>query len=84
MTLKDQLLKRAEAFCTKERISTARFATIVHNQGAFFERLERGGTLTTATYEKFERVFSDPVAWEEAKAAAAARERASRQERMAS
>ena len=84
MTFKAKLIDKAERFCLQEGISLARLATIVRNHGGFFERLQSGGSCTMATYEKFERVFSDPAAWEEAKAAAAARERASRQERMAS
>lgn len=36
----------------------ARVATLVHNQGAFFKRLEAGASCTVETYEKVMAWFS--------------------------
>ena len=57
MTLKDQLLNNAARFCEDKGISKARLATIVVNDGKFFDRIESGGGFTVATFEKFERYF---------------------------
>lgn len=58
MTLKAQLLKDAEDFCRQRGISRARLATIVVNDGKFFDRIERGGAFTTRTYERFQEYFA--------------------------
>ena len=58
MTLRDQLLAAAEAHCRAHRISKARLATIVANDGKFFARLARGGDFTARTYERFMAYFA--------------------------
>lgn len=58
MTLKDQLLNDAARFCEYRKISKARLATIVVNDGKFFERVSSGGEFTTATFEKFQAYFA--------------------------
>ena len=58
MTLKDQLLNDADSFCERRGMSRARLATIVVNDGKFFDRIERGGGFTVATYEKFMAFFA--------------------------
>lgn len=62
MTLRDKLLQDASDFCDKRGISEARLATIVANDGKFFNRVRGGGEFTTATYEKFQAYFAaNPV-----------------------
>jgi hypothetical protein len=57
MNLKDQLLAAAQDYCTARRISKARLATVVVNDGKFFDRIENGGGFTIRTYEKFMAYF---------------------------
>jgi hypothetical protein len=52
MDLTQHLLKTAKAFAESREISMARLATIVMNDGKFFQRVEAGKTLTVKTYEK--------------------------------
>lgn len=64
MTPIDRLNAVAAEWCAESGRSTARLATLVVNDGKFFERLgEVGKTTTTATLEKFARYFLDPVNW---------------------
>jgi hypothetical protein len=58
MTLRDQLLHDATRFCEEKGMSKARLATIVVNDGKFFDRVEAGGGFTTRTYEKFQAHFA--------------------------
>lgn len=58
MNLKQDLIDAAEAHCLAKQISKARLATIVINDGKFFNRIEDGGTFTVATYEKFMAYFA--------------------------
>lgn len=58
MDLTAQLLTAAERFCRETNISMARLATIVVNDGKFFERVGAGGGLTVKTYEKFMAHFA--------------------------
>lgn len=53
MDLTAHLLSAAEAHCERTGMSKARLATIVVNDGKFFERIEGGGGLTVKTYERF-------------------------------
>lgn len=57
MTLKEQLLEAAETYCRRTGKSKARLATIVANDGKFFDRLEAGGDCTTGMYERFMAFF---------------------------
>lgn len=57
--LKQDLISKADAYCARRGISKPRLATIVHNDGKFFDRLERGGSFTVVTYEKFMRYFAE-------------------------
>ena len=59
MTLKEELLQEAEDFCVATGMSKARLATIVINDGKFFERLKAGGDCTTSTLERFRAHFSE-------------------------
>ncbi|HEX3065177.1 MAG TPA: hypothetical protein VHQ39_06830 [Dongiaceae bacterium] len=51
--LTTHLLRSAEAYCRRTGLSKARLATIVINDGKFFDRVAAGGGLTVKTYEKF-------------------------------
>ncbi len=53
MTLKTTLIDSAERHCRLAGISKARLASIVVNDGKFFDRIERGGGFTADTYERF-------------------------------
>lgn len=66
MDYRTRLLMLARAYCAAQKISMARVATVVHDQGAFFKRLESGAGCTVDTYEKFLQWFSDN--WPNAKA----------------
>lgn len=59
MTLREKLISDAEAFCETRKISLARLATIVVNDGKFFTRLAAGGDCTTSVYERFQAHFAD-------------------------
>ena len=58
MTLKTSLLDAAERHCRFAGISKARLASIVVNDGKFFDRVERGGSFTAETYERFMAYFA--------------------------
>lgn len=53
------LLTVARAYCTATGRSMARVATLIHDQGALFKKLEAGGSCTIATFDKAMRWFSD-------------------------
>ena len=81
MTLKTTLIDAADRHCRLAGISKARLASIVVNDGKFFDRIERGGSFTAKTYER----FMDHFARADARRAAAldarpSRERLSRDE----
>ncbi len=59
MDLKAQLQSDATAYCARAGISLPRLATIVVNDGKFFDRLAKGGDFTTGTHQKFETFFAD-------------------------
>lgn len=69
MTLRDKLIRDADAFADANGISKARLATIVVNNGKFFKSLADGGDCTTGVFERFQTVFNDADVWEAAKAA---------------
>ncbi len=52
MTLKTTLIDSAERHCRLAGISKARLASIVVNDGKFFDLNERGGGFTAETYER--------------------------------
>jgi len=56
MDLIADLLARVDRFCQRTGMSKARLATIVVNDGKFFDRIAAGGSTTVKTYERF-------VAW---------------------
>ncbi len=58
MTLKATLIDAAERHCRLAGISKARLASIVVNDGKFFDRIERGGSFTAKTYERFMAHFA--------------------------
>lgn len=52
MDLKAELLSQAADYCATAKISKARLATLVANDGKFFDRIEAGGGLTIKMYER--------------------------------
>ena len=64
MDLKQELISAAGAYCDQAGISKARLATIVANDGKFFERIEGGGGFTVSTFERFMAYFRDNPASE--------------------
>ncbi len=58
MTRKATLIDTAERHCRFTGISKARLASIVVNDGKFFDRIERGGGFTADTYERFMSYFA--------------------------
>jgi len=58
MTLETTLIDAAERHCRFAGISKARLASIVVNDGKFFDRIERGGSFTAKTYERFMAYFA--------------------------
>ncbi len=58
MDLTAELLAKAELHCERAGISKARLATIVVNDGKFFDRVAAGGSLTVKTYERFMAFFA--------------------------
>lgn len=59
MDLTGELLSASAAYCARTGMSRARLATIVINDGKFFDRIERGGGLTVKTFEKFMAYFAE-------------------------
>lgn len=59
LTLKEQLIRDAEQFCSEFGISKARLGTVVAKHGGFFDRIEGGGGLTTDMLERFYRHFAE-------------------------
>ena len=53
------LLTVARTYCDATGRSLARVATLIHDQGALFKKLEAGGTCTIETYDKAMCWFSD-------------------------
>lgn len=68
MDLKSELLAQADEYCATARISKARLATLVANDGKFFDRIEGGGGLTIKMYERFLTYFRANPASERASA----------------
>lgn len=53
MDLTTYLLTTADRFCAHKGISKARLATVVANDGKFFDRVSKGGGVTIKMYERF-------------------------------
>lgn len=53
------LLTVARAYSAASGRSLARVATLIHDQGALFKKLDAGGSCTIDTYDKAMRWFSD-------------------------
>lgn len=58
MDIRTNLLTEAERYCSERHISLSRLATIVVNDGKFFDRIGRGGDFTVRTYERFLEFFA--------------------------
>lgn len=59
----DQLVQLSTIWSETNDRSLARLATIVANEGGLFNRLARGGRLTTETFELFLSFFRDGDNW---------------------
>jgi hypothetical protein len=59
MDYRTRLRTLADRYSAATGLSLARIATLVHNQGAFFVKLERGAGCTVDTYEKFVAWFAE-------------------------
>lgn len=60
MDSRSALLAVARAYSEATGRSLARVGTVIHNQGAFFKKLEEGGgTCTMETFDKAMRWFSE-------------------------
>ena len=51
MDLKATLLAVANSYCAATDMSKARLATLIANDGKFFDRIEAGGGFTVRTFE---------------------------------
>lgn len=58
MDYREEMLTLARLYSERTKRSLARIGTLVHNQGAFFNKLEDGKTVTVETYQKVLRWFS--------------------------
>ena len=58
MNLKARLLSEADAWVARTGLSHARLASIVINDGKFFERVRKGGEFKVSTYERFMKYFA--------------------------
>lgn len=56
-TLRKKLLADARAHCHRTNISLAALAYRVAGNTHIFERIEKGGDVTTRTYEQFQAYF---------------------------
>lgn len=59
MDLTADLLAKADDYCATAKISRARLATLVANDGKFFDRVEAGGGLTIKMFERFMAYFRE-------------------------
>lgn len=69
MDYRKQILRLADIYANRTGRSTARIATLIHNQGQFFERLEEGKGCTVDTFLKalcwFEANWPEDLPWPE-------------------
>jgi hypothetical protein len=59
MDSRSALLAVAHAYSAATGRSLARVGTVIHDQGAFFKKLEAGHNCTMDTFDKAMRWFSD-------------------------
>lgn len=59
MSFKAILFDLAAGYCEHSGMSRARLATLIANDGKFFDRVENGGGFTIRTYERALQWFSD-------------------------
>ena len=59
MTLREQLIKDAEAFCATKNYSLGRLGILVVNDGKFFDGIKAGNDCTTRTLERFQTYFHE-------------------------
>lgn len=64
MNLRTQLLTVSDLYCTAAGVSRSRVSTIVLSGGRRLDRIEGGGDVSTATFERAMQWFSDN--WPEA------------------
>lgn len=57
--LRVALLTVSERYCAAAGISKPRLATLIANDGKFFDRVESGGGFTVRTFERAMRWLSD-------------------------
>jgi|GEM_PF-6889302 len=57
MDITAEFLSEATRYATARGISLSRLATLVINDGKFFQRVEEGGGFTVRTYERFLTYF---------------------------
>ena len=69
MTLRDQLLTVANAYCSARDLSRSRVSTIVFNAGLKLDQIASGRDLATGNFERAMRWFSanwpDGLEWPE-------------------
>jgi hypothetical protein len=58
-TLRVQLIAVADAYCRARKLSRSRVSTIVFNAGLALDRIASGKDLTTGSWERAMRWFSD-------------------------
>lgn len=63
MKLIDRLLQLASIWSATADRSPARLATVVVNDGKFFDRLAAGGSCDVRTFERFATHLSNPASW---------------------
>jgi hypothetical protein len=59
MDLRTSLMLISKRYCDAAGISKPRLATLLVNDGKFFDRVEGGGGFTARTYERALRWFSE-------------------------
>lgn len=59
MTLRDQLIAVADTYCLARRLSRSRVSTIVFSAGLTLDRIAAGRDLSTGSFERAMRWFSD-------------------------
>jgi len=59
MTLKENLIKKAETFCAEAGCELSTLGRESINDGKVFTRLKSGGDLTTKNYERISQYIED-------------------------
>lgn len=67
MTLRDQLLTTAGAYCAATGMSRSRLSTIIFSGGRRLQQIDEGGDVSTSKFEESMQWFSEnwpvEVAW---------------------